>query len=47
MSEEVRQRMIGRVLSDEHIASMSKARKGVPWTPARRAAQEARKQSVQ
>lgn len=36
---EQRARISGRVLSEEHIKKMSEARKGVPWTPARREAQ--------
>ena len=37
--EEQRIKMLGRTLSDEHKAAMSRARKGVPWTQARREAQ--------
>ena len=38
-----RLKMLGRTLSDDHKAAMSRGRKGVPWTQARRDAQ-ARKQ---
>lgn len=37
--EEQRLKMLGRTLSDDHKSAMSCARKGVPWTQARREAQ--------
>lgn len=45
--EEQRLRMLGRKLSDEHKTAMSKGRKGVPWTQARRDAQAQKKQGGQ
>jgi len=47
MSEGEKKRRSGKKFSAEHLANMSKARKGIPWSSARRAAQEARKRKVQ